>query len=416
MLILNSTADLLRVITTAAVAIDVHASWVDLLDAATTATPGRTNTAITTATTTTVVAASGSANTKRNVKRLNIRNVSTTASQTVTVTHFDNSITVELFKCTLLFGEELAFNEDGTWLVYDRFGGVKSGPSMIVDPTTNGFRLSGVTATPVMTADSTTLSTIFLCQYKGNDIALFDGVNWQLCSPASEVSLAVTGRTTDLPFDIFAFISAGVVTLEFLNWTSATARATGLTRVDGVWTKTGDATRRYLGSCRARSATTFHHVRAGVNLPCKFDLWNTDNRVAHGFELRGTGVDYAYATAAWRQANASANYQVDIMAGLSEENFEALVLGHSLTATTSIVRYVGIGYDSTTTFTGLVVGTANPAAVSTAQTAHAAITHLPAIGRHFYSWMEFGGTGVTFRFNNNVANVSMAGMTGFWMC
>lgn len=415
MMILAST-DIVRVVTSAAGDIRVHASFVDLVDAATTSTPGRTNTAtITTATTTTVVGSPG-ASTKRTVKRLKIKNAHATVSNTVTVEHFDGTVASEEPKVTLLPGEMLLLNAEGTWLAYDRYVGVKSGPSLTVDPTINDFRLSGVSATPVMVADSTSLSTIFLCQYRGGDIALFDGVNWQLATPSTEVSLAVTGRTTDLPFDIFAFLSAGVVTLEFLNWTSATVRATGLTRVDGVWTKTGDSTRRYLGSCRARSATTFHFVRGGVNLPCKFDLWNVDNRMAHGFQLTGTGVDYAYATAAWRQANASVNYQVDIMVGLQEESFEAILQGISLTATTSIARYVGIGFDSTTTFSGLVTGTQNPAAVSTAQLAHAAITHLPTIGRHFYSWMEFGGTGVTFRFNNNVSNVSMAGMTGFWMC
>ena len=49
MLILSSTSDLLRVTTSAAGDVDVHASWVD--NASGTITPGRTNTAaITTAT------------------------------------------------------------------------------------------------------------------------------------------------------------------------------------------------------------------------------------------------------------------------------------------------------------------------------------------------------------------------------
>jgi len=52
MLILSSTSDIIRVVTSAAADVDVHASWVD--NASGTITPGRTNTApITTATTTT---------------------------------------------------------------------------------------------------------------------------------------------------------------------------------------------------------------------------------------------------------------------------------------------------------------------------------------------------------------------------
>ena len=53
MLLLASTSDLLRVVTSGAITTDVHASWLDLNGS--TVTPGRTNTAITTATTTTEI-------------------------------------------------------------------------------------------------------------------------------------------------------------------------------------------------------------------------------------------------------------------------------------------------------------------------------------------------------------------------
>ena len=57
MINLASTSDLLKVITSAAGTVAVHASWVDLPNGGTSSSPGRTNTAdITTATTTTVVA------------------------------------------------------------------------------------------------------------------------------------------------------------------------------------------------------------------------------------------------------------------------------------------------------------------------------------------------------------------------
>ena len=68
MLLLASTADLIRVVTGSSGTVEVHASFVDV--AAGVITPGRTNTpTITTATTTTVVA-SPAASTQRNVKLL----------------------------------------------------------------------------------------------------------------------------------------------------------------------------------------------------------------------------------------------------------------------------------------------------------------------------------------------------------
>jgi hypothetical protein len=345
MFILSSVSDLVQLVTSAAVTVDVHASWVDWNGTA--ATPDRTNTAITTATTTTVVGSPASS-VQRTVKLLTVKNKHASSSVGVTLQHTDGTTAVQMPKVTLLAGEMLVLNEVGTLFVYDVNGAVKAGVTP-VDPRTNDFRLSGVSATPVMTSDST---SIYLAQFKGNRIALSDGANWQLLTPASEQSLAVTGRTTDLPFDIFCYNNGGTPTLEFTDWTNATTRATGLTRVDGVWTKTGDATRRYLGSCRARSATTFAFVQGGTDAPCKFDLFNADNRVAHRFLLKDGNSTHTYTTATWRQWQASANYQIDIMVGLQEESFEAEATSSSRNSTISIPRQTGLGFDSTTAFSG----------------------------------------------------------------
>lgn len=109
MLLLTSTSDLIQVVTGSAVTVDVHASWIDF--AASTQTPGRTNTLITTATTTTVVP-SPAASVQRNVKRLCIRNKSGSSCD-ITVRHTDGTTIVELFKVTLATKEQLTFDEEG---------------------------------------------------------------------------------------------------------------------------------------------------------------------------------------------------------------------------------------------------------------------------------------------------------------
>ena len=120
MLNLASTADLLRVITSAVSDIEVHASWVDL--SGTTVTAGRTNTAsILTATTTTVVAGPA-ASTVRNIKHLNITNNSASASTPITVEHTDGVNAVELMSFILLPGENMIFNEQGRWAHRDAQG------------------------------------------------------------------------------------------------------------------------------------------------------------------------------------------------------------------------------------------------------------------------------------------------------
>lgn len=112
-LILMST-DKIQLITSAAVPIDVNASYMD----ATTADPpvvkgstsGRQVTAISTATTTDIVAAPA-ASTLRNVKDIMIRNKHATTACDVTVLRDVSATDYELFKVTLLAGETLEFVE-----------------------------------------------------------------------------------------------------------------------------------------------------------------------------------------------------------------------------------------------------------------------------------------------------------------
>lgn len=123
MILLASTADLLRIVTSAAITIDVHASWVDM--SGSTITPGRTNTAISTATTTTVVASPGSS-TYRTVKALTVRNRHASTAQDVTLNHTDGTTSVELIKVTLAAGECLHYHEAAGFWISDTFGRVKT--------------------------------------------------------------------------------------------------------------------------------------------------------------------------------------------------------------------------------------------------------------------------------------------------
>jgi hypothetical protein len=413
MINLKGTLDTLKLVTSSTADIHIHISWVSYI--AGTPTPDRDNLITTTATTTTLITAPSGATDIKNLKCINARNKHASTSNTLTF-QIDNGTVYQLFSLTLLAGECVEYVEGQGWRVYDAAGQPKVGV-LAVDPSQNSFRLTGTSATPVMTADSTSLGTIYLTPYRGNAIALYDGTNWQVVSSA-EVSLAVTGRTTDLPFDIFAFLSGGAVTLEFLDWTNATTRATGLTRVNGVWTKTGDQTRRYVGSCRARSATTYHWVLSGTDAPVKMDLWNADNRVEVSFNLKATTDTWNYTLATIRQAQGSTNYQVDIMVGLQEDFFEAGLFVTSRNSTISIMRSVGIGFDSTTTFSGLQAATANTvASINVHQMSR--IKNQPGIGRHFYSWNEFSvATGTcTWVGDDGTTNPThgmQSGMSGSW--
>lgn len=125
MLLLTSTADKLQVISGSAVTVDVHASWVDrVAGPPEVITPGRTNTAITTAATIDVVAAPA-ASTQRNVQTLNIRNKHATSANAITVQHTDGTTVAQLFSYTLLAGEALQYLDGVGFQVFDAAGGRK---------------------------------------------------------------------------------------------------------------------------------------------------------------------------------------------------------------------------------------------------------------------------------------------------
>ena len=119
MLLLTSITDLLRITTSAAGDIQVHASYVDVNGA--TITPLRTNTLITTATTTTVVG-SPALTTQRNVKGLYVTNNSSSVSCNVAVSHTDGVNAIELMQFVLLPGENMGYREDGYWVHRDQNG------------------------------------------------------------------------------------------------------------------------------------------------------------------------------------------------------------------------------------------------------------------------------------------------------
>ncbi len=114
-----------------------------------------------------------------------------------------------------------------------------------------GGRLTLATGDPENT-NTTGASTLRFTPYKGNRIALYDGSDWALYT-FSEMSESLSGLSASTVYDVFAYANNGAVALEFVAWTNDTTRATGLAWQDGIRIKSGDATRRYIGSIRPDS-------------------------------------------------------------------------------------------------------------------------------------------------------------------
>jgi hypothetical protein len=110
--ILASTSDTIRIITDAAVTVDVFGAFID--KNGTTFTPANQATAIASASTTTVITQPG-ASTQRKITSLSIRNKHASLGVNVTVQFFNGSTAFEIVKRALAAGDTLTYNNNDGW-------------------------------------------------------------------------------------------------------------------------------------------------------------------------------------------------------------------------------------------------------------------------------------------------------------
>lgn len=249
-------------------------------------------------------------------------------------------------------------------------------------------RLTLTTGVPVTTSDVTAATTVFFTPYQGYQIALWDGVQWSIYT-FSELSLSLAAFTANKNSDLFAFVSSGAVAIERLEWTNDSTRATALTTQNGVLVKSGDATRRYLGTFR----TTGTIGQCEDSLTKRF-VWNYDHRVRRELLYQPGAVTWAYTTATWRQANGSTSSQVAVLVGVSEE---AVDLELQLTATNNDAvgasGAVSIADNSTTAPDGSCVFSTVDLYGSHFVPLGARLDKVLAAGYHALTWLEISGAG-----------------------
>lgn len=208
MLNLVLTTDKLSLITSAAATVDVHASFADLSGA--TVTPGKQNTAITTATTTDIVAAPG-ASTVRNVKTLHFRNKHASLATDVTVQYNANGTLYELHKVTLATGAALEYIEGIGFFLID--AAAKLNKMLYV--TANSVHATAATfavitglSTPVLSGRRYT----FLCQLAAITNATTTGAQFGIGGVAMTEMLAMGQSVLLGSPTASATITTGVVT------------------------------------------------------------------------------------------------------------------------------------------------------------------------------------------------------------
>lgn len=162
-------------------------------------------------------------------------------------------------------------------------------------------------ATPV-----TAGTTLYFAPFLGNAITLLNAGGAPEIHTFTEKSLAVPNVANTM-YDLFGYINNGMA-LEALAWSSDSARATNLTRSNGILVKSGDVTRRYLGSFRTLSAGQTD------DSPSSRCVWNNLNRLQRRIQKSFDAASWTYnTTGAWRSANDSTANRINFVIGVTGE-------------------------------------------------------------------------------------------------
>ena len=284
--------------------------------------------------------------------------------------------------------------------------------SVVIDPKIKTFcngRLTLTTATPVTTADVTAATTVYFALYQGNQIGLYNGTRWQQFAIA-QLSIAVPATTATM-YDVFVDYNSGTPALSVTAWTNDTTRATALTTQDGILVLTGTLGKRYVGSFRTTGVSGQTEDSAA-----KRYLWNYYHRMPRPLLKVEATATWTYSTSTMRQANGAAGNQVEIVNGFAEEAIQLTLNALAGNATANVNIQVAIGEDSTTTASASSTGGATVITSGEFGAMAAAMNKQPAIGFHYYAWLESGGGSVTTTWYGSTLTTGGAanGLVGQW--
>lgn len=305
-----------------------------------------------------------------------------------------------------------------------------------------GGRLTLTTGTPVLSADTTGVTTVYYTPYIHGYVPVYNGTHWSMAA-FSELSQTLADATKSPAaaaasscYDMFVWNDAGTIRCtRGPAWTNITTRSAGtaLVRVNGVLMNSlaitnGPAASRgvYVGTI-STSATggngdlnmMFAPAAAAGGGACRLDVWNMYHRVRVASTSKDSTDTWAYTVATWRAANAAVssgtNNRITAVCGLSEDMAQAIAVGESSNPNGGVVRRSGVGLDSTSAFSGFAAGT-GPQGAGTAYS-RGDYLGLPGLGSHFFQLLEFSdASGVsTWQGDNGAPTAGQTGISLSWM-
>lgn len=243
-------------------------------------------------------------------------------------------------------------------------------------------RLTLTSGTPVITADVNAGTQVFYSPYLGIQLPIPNGTSWHTNTFAElTLNLNATNYIANTIYDVFVFLDpADNATVKIGTgpaWSNSGAgtgaRGTGagtteIVRLGGLWTNNNAITMRndtttysvltkcatYVGSIciTGTNGQIACHISTGQTR--KFGVWNAYNRTRIALQVLDTTASWIYASGTIRQSNAAAGNQAIVFSGLAEEWFDIVFSEdvQSAPSGTTVGPCIGIGYNSTTAFSG----------------------------------------------------------------
>ena len=263
-----------------------------------------------------------------------------------------------------------------------------------------GGRLTTESGVPVSTSDRTAQSTIYYTPFIHNTVPLWDGGKW-LPVTFAETSLALSGLTSGKPYDVFGYLSSGVLALELLAWTDDTTRFEPVTLQDGRYCKSSDKTRLLLGTIYTTSTTATADAAATRYVG---NVYNQQARRLFSCPAYSDGnsvTSYSHTSTTWAEANSGTGSRVSYILPLPAMATIGIQAVGDPGGATSIGA--GIGDNSTSTASVELLGV-----TSTRISASTVSRFQKAAGKYYGALLlrVSGGTGTIYADNNRSGGAS----------
>ena len=274
--------------------------------------------------------------------------------------------------------------------------------------------LTLTSVTPVITADVTAATAVYYTPYTGQLCPVYNGTSFVNQIFAEQTLTLVSQHTASTIYDVFAFLNSGTFTIGTgPAWSNSTAgscaRGTGagttqLQRIAGLYTNQQQITARngattytvtanqgtYLGSIFIDGSAGQVSCYRAFGQSRKWGVWNAYNRIPVILEAGDGTATWTYQVATIRPSNNASANSITTFCGLAEEEIQNTFI-QLLTITVSSGNgqsQIGIGFNSTTAFSGTTGFSQANGTLTTTNSAIASYTAVPALGINTITCLE----------------------------